>query len=77
MRLTIAQGSGLVTCLVLLFSFGPIFGANAAAIANASGVVIALTVMLLSIRPPVRTIVPRPSDAMLVVRRLTGRGGTM
>ncbi|MGN7970578.1 lipopolysaccharide biosynthesis protein [Microbacterium sp. 22296] len=76
-RLTIAQASGLVTCLVLLFSFGPIFGAIAAAIANASGVVIALTVMLLSIRPPVRTIVPRPSDAMLVVRRLTGRGGTM
>lgn len=77
LRLTVAQGSGLVTCLILLLTFGPLFGATAAAIANASGIVMALTVMLVSIRPPVRSIVPRPSDAFLVVRRLTSRGGTV
>lgn len=77
LRMTVAQGSGLVTCLVLLLIFGPPFGAIAAAIANASGIIVALTVMMMSIRPPLHTIVPRPSDALLVVRRLTGRGGAV
>ncbi|WP_295786163.1 lipopolysaccharide biosynthesis protein [uncultured Microbacterium sp.] len=75
LRLTVAQASGLVTCLILLLTFGPHFGAVAAAIANASGILMALTVILVSIRPPVGTIIPRPSDAFLVVRRLTSRGG--
>ncbi|PPG89161.1 hypothetical protein C5C39_12460 [Rathayibacter sp. AY1F3] len=73
--LTVAQGAGLITCLVLLFAFGPANGAIAAAIANASGILMALVVMVLAIRPPARTIVPRPSDVPLVVRRLTMRGG--
>ncbi|QHC57217.1 lipopolysaccharide biosynthesis protein [Rathayibacter sp. VKM Ac-2760] len=75
LRLTLAQGAGLITCLVLLLTFGPANGAVAAAIANASGILMALIVMLLAIRPPARTIVPRPSDVPLVVRRLTTRGG--
>ncbi|KZX20168.1 lipopolysaccharide biosynthesis protein [Rathayibacter tanaceti] len=75
LRLTLAQGAGLITCLALLFGFGPANGAIAAAIANASGILMALVVMLLAIRPPARTLVPRPSDVPLVVRRLTTRGG--
>lgn len=75
-RLTAAQATGLVTCLILLLTFGPHGGALAAAIANATGIVMALLVMIFALRPPVRELVPRPSDVPLVIRRLTSRGGS-
>jgi O-antigen/teichoic acid export membrane protein len=74
-RLTIAQGSGLVMCLSLLLIFGPQGGAFAAAIANASGIATALIVMLFALRTPAHHFVPRPSDVGLVFRRLLSRGG--
>jgi O-antigen/teichoic acid export membrane protein len=69
-RMTIAQVISLLFGLLGLFTLGPAFGALGAAIASSFGYFTLLTVLLISLRLPMRKLVPQPSDFISVMKRL-------
>ena len=69
-RMTIAQVASLILGIAVLLVLGPIFGAVGAAIASTLGYLTLFGVVLLSLRLPIRSLVPRPIDVVATMKRL-------
>ena len=69
-RMTLGQLISLVCGVSGLFILGPPLGAVGAALASTLGYFTLLTVLLLSLRLPARSLAPRPTEFMQVIQRL-------
>lgn len=74
-RMTIAQACSLVASVILLVLLGPALGSVGSAIAVSASFVVATAILLVYLRVPARSLIPRRSDLAKAIRRLFSAPG--